>query len=66
MEGLCGQSVKVYWTYSVPKKDVCPLTQVILRLVKVAAVMQAASPVDCLAVEVLLVIGRELLTVILG
>ncbi len=51
-------------TSSVPQKDVGPLTQVILRLVKVAAVVQAAGPVHSLPVEVLLVIRGLLLTVI--
>lgn len=45
---------------SVPEKDISPISKVVLCLVKVAAIVHAASPVDCWSVEVLLMIGREL------
>lgn len=46
--------------FSVPKKDIGPISHVILGLVEVAAVVQSSRPVDGRPVEVLLVVGWEL------
>jgi hypothetical protein len=51
-----------YGTSSVPKKDVCPISQIISCPVEVAAVVKTSCPVHCLAMEVLLMIGWLLLT----
>ena len=45
---------------SVPKQDIRPISDVVLRSVEVAAVVQAASPVHGLPIEVLLMIGSLL------